>query len=121
MQIVGGVIGYVQGNDTTDQKNSKAAYKNKEKLLMLDRLTENPDNITQPSRDKMIQMFHNAWDEVYTKIDYVDTYKKTVMTLPFEGSEDHLASKKLMDLIGKEMLTFREELTKSQPVSTLKG
>ena len=44
-----------------------------------------------------------------------------MMSLSFKSSEDHLASKKLMDLIGKEMLTFREELTKSQPVSTLKG
>ena len=88
---------------------------------MLDRINENPNKITQSSRDKMMQMFHNAWDEVYTKIDYVDTYKKIVMSLSFKSSEDHLASKKLMDLIGKEMLTFREELTKSQPVSTLKG
>ena len=60
MHIGGGVTGYVQVNDTTYQKDSKAAYKNKEKLLMLDRLTENPDKITQPARDKMMQMFHNA-------------------------------------------------------------
>ena len=42
------------------------------------------------------------------------------MTLAFDGSEDHLTNKKLMDLVGKEMLAFREELMKSQPVSTLK-
>ena len=43
-----------------------------------------------------------------------------MMTLAFDGSEDHLASKNLMDLVGKEMLAFREELMKSQTVSILK-
>ena len=72
----------------------------------------------------MMDMSHNAWDEVYTKTDSVDAYKNTMMTLAFDGSEDHLASKKLIDLVSKEMLArrlsemFREDLTK--PVSTLK-
>ena len=68
-----------------------------------------------------MQIFHNAWDEVYSKIDCVDAFKKTMMTFVFDDSKDHLASKKLMDLVGKEMLAFREEeLMKSQPVFTLK-
>ena len=43
-----------------------------------------------------------------------------MMTLAFNSSEDYLASKKLMDLVGKEMLAFREGLIKTQPVPTLK-
>ena len=43
-----------------------------------------------------------------------------MMTLAFDGSEDHLANKKPMDFVGGEMLAFREELMKVQPVPTLK-
>ena len=112
--IGGGVTGDVQVNDTAYHKDSKAAYRKKEMQLMLYNLTENPNKIPQPSRDQIMQMFRNVWDEVYTKIICVDAYyKKTMMTLAFNGSEDHLASKKLMDLVGK-MLAFSEELIKSQ-------
>ena len=34
-------------------------------------------------------------------------------TIALDGSEDHLASKKLMDLVGTEMKQFCEELMKS--------
>ena len=84
--------------------------------LMLDDLTENRNKIPQLSRDQKMQVFNYAWDEVYTKIDCVDAYNKTMMTLAFNGSEDHLANKKLMELVGKDILAFREELIK--PVST---
>ena len=87
---------------------------------MLDLLTENPDKIPQPSKDQMMQMFNDAWGEACDKVGCVDTNKKVLMTLAFDGSENHLANKKLMDLVGKDMLAFREELMKSQPVSTLK-
>ena len=116
-----GVTGDGQVNDTIYHKDSEAAYRRTEMQLMLHRFTENPNQIPPQSRDhQMMQMFHNAWVEVYTKIDCVDAYKKTMMNVAFDDSEDHLASKKLMDLVSKEMLAFREELMKSQPVSTLK-
>ena len=40
-----------------------------------------------------------------------------MMTLASDSSEDNLASMKLMDFVGKEVLSFREE---KKPVSTLK-
>ena len=43
-----------------------------------------------------------------------------MITLALDGSEDHLASKKLMDLIGKEMLEFREQTLSCKPAATLK-
>ena len=42
------------------------------------------------------------------------------MTLAFDGSEDHLASKKLMNLVGEEMVIFREQLLKSTAPATIK-
>ena len=43
-----------------------------------------------------------------------------MITFELDGSEDHIASKKLMNLIGKEMLEFREQLLSSKPAATLK-
>ena len=60
-----------------------------------------------------MQIIYNTWNEVYIKIGCVDAYKKTMMKLAFCGSENHLASNKMMGLFGKEILTFREELFKS--------
>lgn len=67
-----------------------------------------------------MQIFHNAWDEVYIKIGWMNAYKKTMMNLTFGDSGNDLSSNKLMDLFGKEILTFREELFKLQPVFTFK-
>ena len=97
----GGITGGVQVNDTTYHSESKAAYRKKEMQLMLDLTTEHPDEIPAPSRGQMMRMFNDAWDEVYDKTDCEDVYKKN-MTLAFDGPEDHLASKKIMDFVGKE-------------------
>ena len=43
-----------------------------------------------------------------------------MITLALDGSEDHLASRKLFDLVGQEMLAYREELMKGPPPATLK-
>ena len=69
----------------------------------------------------MMDMFNNAWQEEYDHIDNVDAYKKNMISIALDGSQDHLASKKLMDLVGKEMLAFREEWLKSEPVSSSKN
>ena len=42
-------------------------------------------------------------------------------SIALDGSEDHLASKKLMDLVGTEILEFQKMLLESKPVSTLRG
>ena len=42
------------------------------------------------------------------------------MALDFNGSDDHLDSKKLMDLVGEEMLIFGEQLLKSTAPAAIK-
>ena len=49
-----------------------------------------------------------------------NVFKTNMITISLDGSEDHLASKKLMELVGTEMLEFRKKLLESKPVSTLK-
>ena len=46
-------------------------------------------------------------------VDNEQTFKSNMMTLGFDGSEDNLATKKLMKLVGEEMLIFKEQLLKS--------
>ena len=43
-----------------------------------------------------------------------------MMTLAFDGSEDNLASKTLMGLVGEEILIFREQLLKPTAPATIK-
>ena len=43
-----------------------------------------------------------------------------MIIIALDGSEDLLPNKKLIDLVGKEIVSFREELLKLKPVSSLK-
>ena len=80
---------------------------------MVQLLKATPDKIPQPSRNQMMKLFDDAWKDVYGRIDNVNVFKQNMMTLAFDGSEDYLASHKLMDLVGDEMIVFREELLKT--------
>ena len=54
------------------------------------------------------------------KVNNENASKINIITIVLNGSEDHLAGKKLMDLVGTEMLELQEKLLESKPVSTLK-
>ena len=117
--IGGGITGEVQVNDTSYHLPIKAASRNIEMQLMLD-LQQDPKKIPSSSRIQMMELFHNAWEKTCSDIDNGQTFKSNMMTLAFDGSEDHLASKKLMNLVGKEMLIFREQSLKSTAPVTIK-
>ena len=68
----------------------------------------------------MMELFHNAWEKICSDVDNGQTFKSNMMTLALDGSEDHFASKRVMDLVGKEMLVFREQLLKSTAPATVK-
>ena len=69
----------------------------------------------------MMNMFQKSWNETYAKVNNENVFKKNMITIALDGSEDHLASKKLMDLVGTEILEFQKMLLESKPVSTLRG
>ena len=87
--------------------------------LLLDLLRQDPKKIPSPSRDQMMEMFYNAWEKTCSDVDNEQTFNSNMMTLAFDGSGDHFASKKLMDLVG-EMLIFREQLLTSTALATIK-
>ena len=69
----------------------------------------------------MMNMFQKSWNKTYAKVNNENVFKKNMITIALDGSEDHLASKKLMDLVGTEILEFQKMLLESKPVSTLRG
>lgn len=53
------------------------------------------------------------------QIDTASVFNKNMITLNFDGCEDHLESQKLLSLVADEMFRFREELQISYlPIST---
>ena len=54
----------------------------------------------------MMEMFYNAWEKTCSDVDNEQIFKSNMMALDFNGSDDHLDSKKLIDLVGEEMLIF---------------
>ena len=46
----------------------------------------------------MMEMFYSAEEKTCSDVDSEQTFKSNMMTLVFDGTEEHLASKKLMNL-----------------------
>ena len=67
----------------------------------------------------MTSMFQKSWNDTCAKVTNENIFKTNMITIAF-GSRDHLASIKLMDLAGTEMLKFRKKLLESKPTTTLK-
>ena len=65
----------------------------------------------------MMKLFYNAWEKTCSDFDNEQTFKLNIITFGFEV---HLASKNLMDLVGEEMLIFRNQLLKSTVIATIK-
>ena len=65
-------------------------------------------------------MLQESRKETSANVNHKPVFKTNMITLALNGSEDHLASKKLMNLIGKEILEFREQLLSSKSAATLK-
>ena len=120
IEIGGGITGDVQVNDTSNHRSVNRAYRNLEMQLMLDLLRQNPKKIPASFRYQMMEMFYDAWEKTSSDVDNEQIFKSNMMTLAFDGSEDHLASKKLTDLVGEEMLIFRKHLLKSTTTALFK-
>ena len=65
----------------------------------------------------MIAMFMGAQDEI--NVDFPRAYKSLFITNALDGSEDHLISDKLFELVGVKIKKFREKLMMEESPSTL--
>ena len=67
----------------------------------------------------MMNMFRKSGNETCAKVYNENVFKKNMIPIALDGSEDHLENKKIMDLAGTKMLEFQKKLLESKPVSTL--
>ena len=54
----------------------------------------------------MMNMFRKSWNEICAKLNNENVFKTNRVKIALDSSEDHLASKNLMDLVGTQMLEF---------------
>jgi hypothetical protein len=104
--IGGGVTGDVQINDTDLYVPLKVKYR---QLEMLDE----PDKIPQPSRNYMIWMLCQSFEEVLDETDFIERFKSIWITNKLDSSTDYKVSTKLMDMVWKDLKEFRKELPQS--------
>ena len=104
--IGGGITGDIQVNDISYRRQTKPFYHKHEVELMLKNLQKDKKKIPQPIRDEIMNMFQKSSNETCAKANKKNVFKTNMITIPLDSSEYHFASKKLMDLVGTEMLEF---------------
>ena len=74
---------------------------------MLRQLRLDSDRTPSLSRDKMMEMFDEAWELVYEFSDPPSLFRKNANNIKFDGSEDNEVSRDLWNLVGKlEFLVY---------------
>ena len=107
-------------NDTDLHHPLKALYREKEAALMIEKLRESPDKIPSPSRYEIMKMYKAAFEGTIAKVDVSDAFKRNVLTIKLDGSEDHLVSSKLKALVLDEIKEFHSVLLSKPHPTTLK-
>ena len=108
--IGGGITGDIQINDTNIHAPLKARYRELETELMLEKLRNESDKIPSPSRDDMMSMIKTAMEKIDESVDVQNAFKRLFITNALDGSEDHMVSDKLFQLIGPQVTEFRNNL-----------
>ena len=67
-----------------------------------------------------MQMLDEANTTVMNKIDFSNCFKSLWLTNKLDGSEDFLVTDKIMELVGRELIVYRESLMKKESPKTLK-
>ena len=75
--------------------------------------------MSQPTRDDMMRMLVESLQSI--DIDIPARYKALWLTSALDGSEDYLASEKIMSLVGKDLKNFSAELMKFKSLKQLKA
>ena len=106
--IGGGITGDIQVNDTDILK---ANYHREEQELMIRKLIDDRSKIPVPSCNDIMNMLVDSWQDFWT------------LTFPhgkLDGSEDGLVSDSIYQLVGPELLAYRQQLLASGSLKSLK-
>ena len=78
----------MQVNDTDLHAPLKAAYREREQSLMLEKLKKEPNKIPKPERNEMIEMIVSSLASL--NVDFQRAFKSLFVTNALDGSEDYL-------------------------------
>ena len=115
----GGIIGFIQQNDTHIHRPLKSPYRNSECTLMIEKLQANKNKVPSPTQGEMMSMLAHAWSLM--TVDSTATFKSFFVTNALDGSKDHLVSEKMFCLIGTDKLSFPVERLMQQRPESLEG
>ena len=90
----------------------KRLYREKEMELMLNKLKSDPKQIPSPSRGEMVEMLCSSSQSL--EVGVKKAFKFLWVTNALDGTEDHIVSDKLMSLVGKELISYRNDLIKGR-------
>ena len=83
--LPGGLTGDLQVNDTDLHHSLKTSYREKETVLMIEKLRENPDKVPSPSRDDIMKMCKAAFEESVAKTYVNEALKRNGLTIKLDG------------------------------------
>ena len=115
--IGGGIMGFVQVNETHLHKKLKSEYKIKESALILEKLTKDPNQVPALDRGEMMSLLVES--EKAVELDANTAFKSVWVTNCPDGFEDYLVND-ILTLVGDSMRQFRNEMTAKPPPKTIK-
>ena len=60
----------------------------------------------------MMEILNHVWEETLQNVDGELAFKQNIATIAFDASKDHLTSRKLIELVGKDLIAFTAYLLK---------
>ena len=118
--IGGGVTGDIQVNDTHYHHQLKQKYRDLESDLMIRKLRAETGKVPSPTRDDMMCMLNESWNATCDHIDPILALKNNFIMNALDGSEDFLVRETIKNLVGEEIVRFRNELMRTPPPKSLK-
>ena len=100
--LPGGITGDLQVSDANLHYSLKTSHREKQALLIIERLRENSDKIPSANREETVFA-----ETTFAEVDVNNALKRIGLTIKFDGSEDHLVSNNLKALVWDEMKEFR--------------
>ena len=107
--LPGGITGDLQVNETDFHYSLITTYREKDTLLMIEKLRKYPDKIQSSKKDEITKMCWVAFVETLAKVDISHAFKRKVLTIKLD---DYLVSNKLK--------AFRSQLLNKPHPNTLK-
>ena len=86
---------------------------------MIEKLRDNPAKIPTVGRNDIMNLIIQSWNELH--VDVESRYKALWLTNALDGTEDSFVSDKIFQLVGHDLMGYREKLMNSKCPPNLKS